>query len=142
MPADIATLLDRWVDATRDKDIDRLMSLYAPEIVYFDVVPPLQFAGLGSVRANFMRWFDTHRDSIGVEIRNLEVVGGKGDGVAFAHMLYRACGTLKTGRQVGYWVRATVGCRRTSDGWQISHEHISLPVDFESGRAAADLAPP
>ncbi|WP_281412362.1 hypothetical protein [Rhizobium laguerreae] len=34
------------------------MSLYSPEIVYFDVVPPLRFIGSEAVRSNFVRWFN------------------------------------------------------------------------------------
>jgi hypothetical protein len=37
-------------------------------------------------------------------------------------MLIRASGTLKSGREVGYWVRATVSCRRSDDRWLLTHE--------------------
>ncbi len=56
-------------------------------------------------------------------------------------MLIRAGGTLANGREVGFWVRATSCCRRTERGWSIAHEHVSLPVDLESGQAARDAEP-
>jgi ketosteroid isomerase-like protein len=37
---EIRGLLDAQDEAMRAKDIDRLMSLYARDIVYFDTVPP------------------------------------------------------------------------------------------------------
>jgi hypothetical protein len=37
--SEVRALLDSWSEAIRTKDIDRLMALYAPDIVYFDVVP-------------------------------------------------------------------------------------------------------
>ena len=37
--SEISALLDSQSEAIRIKDIDRLMSLYSPDIVYFDVVP-------------------------------------------------------------------------------------------------------
>jgi ketosteroid isomerase-like protein len=43
--AEVRALLDSRIEACRAKDIDRLMSLYSPGIVYFDVVPPLHFTG-------------------------------------------------------------------------------------------------
>ena len=135
--SEVRALLDRWSEAIRLKDIDRLMSLYAPDIVYFDVVPPLHYTGSAAVRRNFLRWFDTWESGIGQDIRDLTLmVSGE---LAVAHMVIRASGTLKTGREVGYWVRATVGCQRSHQGWLITHEHISLPVDMASGRAAMDL---
>jgi ketosteroid isomerase-like protein len=137
--SEIRTLLERWSEAAGAKDIDRLMSLYSPDIVYFDVVPPLQYAGSAEVRANFLRWFDGWESSIGQEIGASQILVS-GD-VAVAFMLIRASGTRKDGREVAYWVRATVCCKRSNDTWLITHEHISLPFDFEKGRAAMDLVP-
>jgi ketosteroid isomerase-like protein len=36
--SEVRALLDRRSDAMRMKDIDRLMPLYSPDIVYFDLV--------------------------------------------------------------------------------------------------------
>jgi uncharacterized protein (TIGR02246 family) len=137
--SEVRALLDRWSEAIRAKDIERLMALYAPDIVYFDLVPPLHYTGSAALRRNFLRWFDAWQSAIGQEIRDLTIVAS-GD-IAVAHLLIRASGTLKNRREVGYWVRATVCCQRSNDRWLITHEHISLPVDVESGRAARDLVP-
>jgi ketosteroid isomerase-like protein len=137
--SEIRTLLESWSKAARAKDIDRLMSVYSPDIVYFDVVPPLQFTGTDAVRANFLRWFGGFEGSIGQEVGDSHILVS-GD-VAVAYMLIRASGTLKDGREVGYWVRATVCCKRSNDSWLITHEHISLPFDFETGSVAMDLVP-
>jgi ketosteroid isomerase-like protein len=137
--SEIRTLLESWSAAARAKDIDRLMSLYSPDIVYFDVVPPLQFTGSDTVRANFLRWFGGFESSIGQEIRDPHILVSGDIGVAY--MLIRASGTLKDGREVGYWVRATVSCKRSNHRWLIAHEHISLPFDFERGSVAMDLVP-
>jgi ketosteroid isomerase-like protein len=106
---------------------------------YFDVVPPLRYTGSAAVRRNFLRWFDGFKSSIGQEICALNILAS-GD-IAVAYMLIRASGTLKDEREVGYWVRATVCCQRSDHRWLITQEHISLPVDFESGIAAMDLLP-
>jgi ketosteroid isomerase-like protein len=136
---EVKVLLEDWSGAVRMKDIDQLMSLYAPDAVYFDLVPPLRFAGAAEIRRNFLRWFGSWQSSIGVELRELNV-SASGD-VANAFMLDRASGTLTDGREVDYWVRATVCCERSDRGWLIKHEHISLPVDIPSGRAVRDLVP-
>jgi ketosteroid isomerase-like protein len=115
------------------------MSFYSPDIVYFDLVTPLRHTGSAAVRSNFLRWFDSWKSSIGVEIRDLHVLVS-GD-IAAAHMLHRTSGTLKDGREVGYWVRVTVCCQRINDRFLIVHEHVSLPIDLTSGRAVTDLLP-
>jgi ketosteroid isomerase-like protein len=86
-----------------------------------------------------LRWFDGWKSSIGVELRDLNILAS-GD-IAAAYMLHRTSVTLKDGREVGYWVRATVCCQRSDHRWLITHEHVSLPVDFKSGRAGMDLVP-
>jgi ketosteroid isomerase-like protein len=137
--SEVGTLLHSRDEAMRTKDIDRLMALYSPDIVYFDLVPPLRYVGIAALRARFVDWFGRWEGAIGLEIRDLSVL--ESGGVAAAHMLIRASGTLKGGREVGYWVRTTNGCQRSDDGWLIAHEHVSLPVDMASGRAAMDLLP-
>jgi ketosteroid isomerase-like protein len=137
--SEIRALLDSRSEAAWRKDLDRLLSFYSPDIVYFDVVPGLRYTGSASLRPRFSEWFDAFEGAIGQELRDL-AISASGD-LAIAHMLVRASGTLKTGQDVGYWVRATSAFRRSNAGWLITHEHVSLPVDFESGSAAMDLVP-
>jgi ketosteroid isomerase-like protein len=137
--SEVRALLDSRSDAVRQKDIDRLMSLYSPDIVYFDVVPPLSYEGSTALRGRFLDWFDRWQGAIGQELENVDI-SASGD-LAAAYMLIRTSGTLKTEREVGYWVRLTNSFRRSDDRWLITHEHVSLPVEFPSGKAVMDLAP-
>lgn len=137
--SEVRALLDSRFEAIWLKDIDRLMSFYSPGIVYFDVVPPLQYVGSAALRDRFLHWFDGFKGSIGQEIHDLTILAA--EDVAVASMLIRSSGTLMNGQEVGLWVRATTSCQRSNHGWLITHEHISLPVDFESGSAARDLVP-
>ncbi len=137
--SEVRALFDSRADAMRAKDIDRLMPLFAPDIVYFDLVPPLRYVGSDALRARFLHWFAGWKGPIGMETRELIIEAG-GE-VAAASMLIRASGTRTNGREVGYWVRTSNGCRCRNGRWLITHEHISLPVDFESGRGVMDLSP-
>ena len=137
--SEIKSLLDTWSAAVAAKDVDGLMTLYAPDIVYFDVVPPLRFSGSAEVRKNFERWFDLWASGIKSETRDLRILAS-GD-TAAAFKLHRASGTRKDGREVGLWVRVTVCFRRSGDRWLIAHEHVSLPVEMPGGRALMGLTP-
>ncbi len=137
--SEVSALLDSRSEAMRLKDIDRLMALYTPDVVYFDLVPPLQYAGSAALRSRFSDWFGKWESAIGMEIRDLTILPSAD--VAAAFMLLRASGTLKTGRDVGYWVRTTNAFRRSNDRWLITHEHVSLPVDIGSGSAVMNLVP-
>jgi ketosteroid isomerase-like protein len=115
------------------------MSLYAPDAIYFDVVPPLQFEGAAAIRRNFQRWFDEYDGPIGLET-SMQEIAVSGD-IAFAHMLHLDNGN-RNGNYSGVWLRSTVWCQRIDDKWLITHEHISLPIDWaKSGMVVLDLKP-
>lgn len=125
--SEIRALLASRADAQQTKDIDRLMSFYAADAVYYDVVPPLQFTGTDEIRHNFLRWFDGYVGQISLETHDLTLVTG--EDTAFAHMLHRDSGERKGGLQASIWVRESVCLQRTDGAWSITHEHISIPVD-------------
>jgi ketosteroid isomerase-like protein len=125
--AQIRALLESRTDAQRSKDIDRLMSFYSPDIVYYDAVAPLRFTGPDEVRRNFVRWFEGYVGPIGLETHDLTVMTA--EDTAFAHMLHLDSGMRRGGIELPIWVRETVCLRRTDGVWAITHEHISLPVN-------------
>lgn len=134
--AEVMAVLDRRVEACRVKDIDLLMSLYAPDIVYFDIIPPHRFAGSEEVRRNFVRWFDEYQGGIGLETHELYVAAGAD--VAFAHMLHPDSGTRRSGQNETVWVRSTVCLERREGRWVITHEHISFPINPQDWTAVVD----
>src|SRR5918999_839067 len=86
----VRALLDSRSEAVWNKDIDRLLSFYSADIVYFDVVPGLQYTGSAALRPRFLEWFDAFEGSIGQEIHDLHVLAN-GD-IAVGYMLIRASG--------------------------------------------------
>jgi uncharacterized protein (TIGR02246 family) len=138
--AQIRRLVDSWTEAVRSKDIDRLMSHYATDIVVFDLAPPLQYTGADAYRTNWEGWFPTFRGPIGYEIRDLNIVSG--ENVAYCHSFNRITGTRTNDETTDVWVRATFCCRKIGGKWKIQHGHQSVPFYMDgSYRAAIDLKP-
>jgi len=137
--SELKALFESRSEAMRQKDIERVMALYSPDIVYFDLVPPLRYSGAAALRDRFLDWFGRWSSPIGQELRDLHISAS--EDVAAAFMLIRTSGTLKTGEEIGYWVRVSNGCQRSDRGWLITHEHVSLPVDMKSRSAVMDLVP-
>ena len=75
--------------------------------------------------------------TIDVEYRDLNIIAA--DTVAFSHGLERMTGTLKNGQKFDAWVRFTECYRKTNGHWLAIHDHISVPVDLDSGKAVLDL---
>ncbi len=137
--ASIRKLMDERVKAVNDKDINALLTNYAPNILSFDVINPLQHTGLDTVRKRAEKWLSSFQGSIGYEIRDLEITTD--NDVAFCHYLYQVSGTLTDGGKINMWVRATVCFRQIDGKWMIIHEHQSVPFDAETGKASLDLKP-
>jgi len=138
--AQIRERIDQWAKALRAKDVDGLMSHYAPDILVFDLAPPLQYEGAVAYRKNWADWFPSFQGPVGYEIRYLNITTG--DDVAFCHSLNRISGLRTSGEQTDVWVRATVGFRRIDGKWMVTHEHVSVPFYMDgSDKAALDLKP-
>jgi uncharacterized protein (TIGR02246 family) len=136
----IRQVFDDWKKALHAKDVDRIMSLYAPEILSFDLPPPLQRVGAAAQRKDFEGWFATFRGPIGSEMRDLSITAG--DDVAFCHCLNRISGSRTNGEETSVWVRVTVCLRKQGGKWLVTHEHVSVPFHMDgSYRAAVDLEP-
>jgi ketosteroid isomerase-like protein len=61
--AEIRQLIDNWTKAIRTKDPKAMMSHYTPDILVFDLAPPLQYAGIDAYRKNLEEWFPLVRRS-------------------------------------------------------------------------------
>jgi len=135
----ISALIVDKIKAVRAKDIDGAMSSYAPDVLSFDVVNPLQYKGADSIRKRLMEWFSSFQGSIGLEIRDLSITTG--DGVAFSHCLNHVSATTKAGGKLDMWWRETACYRKINGMWLITHQHSSVPFDVESGKASLELKP-
>lgn len=138
---EIRQMLDRWARAFKAKDIEGVMAFYAPgaEVMAYDIVPPLEVAGHDAYRQNYEGFFAMYDGPLDLELRDLKIVAG--NDVAFLYSLERMSGTLKGGQQSTLWLRATSGLRKINGKWLIVHDHVSVPTDFATGKAALELTP-
>ncbi|MBO0790494.1 MAG: nuclear transport factor 2 family protein [Ktedonobacteraceae bacterium] len=137
--AEIKRVIEGGVEAIRAKDLDGVMSMYAPDLVSFDVVPPLQYVGADVYRKHWGGAFSSFPGPIDYEMADLSITVG--DDVAFAHSFNRLSGTMSTGQKFGSWLRWTACFRKINGTWLITHMQVSAPVDMETGRAVLDLKP-
>ncbi len=137
--AEIKRLIEGGVEASRARDIDGIMSIYAPELVSFDLVPPLRYVGAGEYRKRWEETFSSFQGPIGYEIHDLVITTG--DDVAFGYSLNRLSGTMNNGQKTDLWLRWTACFRKINSKWLIVHTQVSVPVDLENGKAVLDLKP-
>jgi ketosteroid isomerase-like protein len=137
--AEIKRVIEGFVEALRAKDIDGVMSMCAPELVSFDIAPPLQYVGADAMRKRWEEVFSSFPGPFGYEIADLDITVG--DDVAFSHSFNRSSVTLPTGQKIGFWVRWTACWRKIGGKWLLVHDQISVPIDVQTGKAVLDLKP-
>jgi ketosteroid isomerase-like protein len=127
------------VKAIGAKDIDGVMAFYAPDIVSFDLGPPLRYAGADKKRRAWQDVFAFYTGPISYEVHDLTVTT-HGE-LAFVHSLNHISGTLASGHVTDLWVRWTACFRRIDGVWLVVHDHVSVPADVAHGQAVLNLTP-
>lgn len=122
----LRSLIEAWAEAVRAKDIDAVMRHYAPDVVVFDVMPPLVVKGAEAYRRNWQGWFnalDGQADFQFVEL-HLEVSGD----LAYCFSVNRLRARYRDGAKHDAQTRATVCFRKIDGRWLVVHEHASVPM--------------
>ncbi|MDQ3656295.1 MAG: nuclear transport factor 2 family protein [Chloroflexota bacterium] len=135
----IREIIEKRVKAVRTRDIDAAMAGHAPNVLMFDLIDPLRYAGSDTVRERTEAWYASYQGPIGYEVLDVHITSGAD--VAFCHYLYRVSGTRTDGADIEMWVRSTVCFQKVDGAWIVTHEHGSVPFDPETGLASLDLQP-
>ena len=137
--AGVRERINKLVGAVRAMDLDGVKSVYAPDIVSFDMAPPLRHVGAEAKWKNWAGLFAAFQNPVCYEVHDLAI--NVSDDVAFAYSLNRVSGAFKDGRRADHWVRWTACLCKIDGAWLIAHDHVSVPLDVMSGRALLDLKP-
>jgi ketosteroid isomerase-like protein len=137
--AAVHALIHAFVRAVRLKDVEAMLSYCAPDLVTFDMMPPLRHAGAEAVRAVWDKTLAGFDIPLQLEMQNLNVFIG--DKIAFARSVTHFGGDHLSGGKSANWMCMTLGLRKINRDWKIIHQHVSVPFDMDSGQALMDLEP-
>ena len=125
----IKALLENWADAVRRHDVRAILAHHEPDMVMFDLPPPLQCKGIEAYEHTWGLLFRYHKLGTAFDIQELAVTAGQD--VAFAVAIMR-CGPNSSSNPAdkeGFLFRLTVGLRKVDGDWRIAHEHHSVPAN-------------
>jgi ketosteroid isomerase-like protein len=139
--ADVRDLLDRYARAISDKDAAAVVACYTPDVIAYDLAPPLAIPPDRETDTAFLQhWLSTWDGPINSVAQDVHVKVG--DTVAYAFALRRMSGRKKSGELVDLWFRATATMVKGPGGWKINHVHNSVPFAMDgSGKAELTLKP-
>lgn len=139
--AEIRAVEERFIAAFNAGDIDAMMKSYVPDksFVIFDVVPRKENHGADVYRKDWEEFFSHFKRRPTITISNLGITAD--DRIGFSHSIQRIKGVDIQGRPVDRTVRVTDGYRKVEGKWLIALEHVSVPVDPETGKAEMGSKP-
>jgi ketosteroid isomerase-like protein len=139
--SEIEALETRYVDAFNAKDVDKIMSCYAPGkmLFVFDAVPPREYPSWDAYKRDWEGLFSAYPGPISNAIseRSITVVGP----VAYGHSIQSGYFTAKDGSHLNVAVRVSDVYRKIRGKWLIVQEHVSFPVDLATAKADLQSKP-
>jgi uncharacterized protein (TIGR02246 family) len=130
--AQIQALEKQFAAAVQAKDVTKIMAVYAPDVFVFDLVPPRQYVGQAAYKKD---WENVLAGTVGpvkFSVSDLSVTAS--GTVAYGHSIQSISWTAKNGKATGAVVRVTDVYRKTGGKWLIVQEHVSVPVDLDTGK--------
>lgn len=133
--AAIEALEQRYLKAFNAKDVNAIMANYAQgsQLFVFDAVPPREYPSWESYKKDWEALFAAFPGPVKDTMSDLSitVIGP----VAYAHHIEDTHFTQKdrTGKEIV--IRVTDVFRKIGGKWLIVQEHVSFPVDIDSGKA-------
>jgi ketosteroid isomerase-like protein len=132
--AQIRTLENRLAAAAEARNPDAIMKAYLPgeTLFVFDVIPPRQYVGAKAFRKDWEEFLGGTKGPLKYEITDVDVtVIGT---VAYGHSIQRIEATGVKGDPIDLTTRVTDVYRKIKSNWVIVQEHISIPVDLDTGK--------
>ena len=124
--ATIRELVEKWASAVRARDLQGILANHSPDILMFDVPPPLASKGLEAYAKTWDLFYSWSDDPVIFDIKSMDITAGSD--VAFVAALMRCAGTEKSGERIELEFRLTIGLRKIGQQWMVLHEHHSIPA--------------
>jgi uncharacterized protein (TIGR02246 family) len=132
---EIRELIAAWEKAAQTKDMNGIMARHTPDMVAFDVIPPLRFDGAATYAKHWENCLKYMPGPAIFELRDLKIVAG--EEVAFATALLHCGGTQADGTVCEGDARTTLGFQKIDGKWHFAHEHHSMPIAMPDETAVA-----
>ena len=133
----VQDVLENYKTAVYEKDVEKFLSMYAPEIHIYDCWGNWESKGISSWKEIVVEWFNgLNEDGVLLKVDFNDLVVEENSYLAFVHcaVTYAAL-QEESGEKLRQMTnRFTYGLKKVNDSWVIVHEHSSLPINMETGK--------
>lgn len=136
---EIRSLFENWYAASTRKDLDASMAPIADDVVSYEHSMPLEVRDVDAIRAECKIGFDRSGPAFRWDIPDLRIIV-RGD-LAVTWGLNRMADHADGVARTEMWSRGTRIFQRIDGAWRMIHQHLSFPMDPQTGMARLDLVP-
>ena len=138
----VQDVLENYKTAVYEKDVEKFLSIYDPELHIYDCWGNWEIKGISSWKENVVEWFNgLSVDGVLLKVDFNDLVVEEYSYLAFVH-----CGVTfaahqeESGEKLRQITNRFTYClKKVNESWVIAHEHSSLPINKESGKGIFNL---
>lgn len=123
---EIRRLDTELTEAARERDVDRMVACYAPDVEAFHLAGGADQRGIDAFRKAVEDVFASVTGPVTREVLEFRV--HVDESIAFGHALVRLRAARTDGEPLDDVLRVTTGYRNVGLRWLIVHEHVSTPA--------------
>jgi uncharacterized protein (TIGR02246 family) len=129
----IREIFDSWAAAVRAEDFNAIRANHSPDMLMFDVPPPLFSRGLDAYMDTWTLFYKSQAKPVVFNFNfdgndnDIEITAGQD--VAFVTAIGRCVYIPPGGGATNLQFRLTMGLRKQDGKWWIVHEHHSVPAE-------------
>lgn len=131
---DPAQIPAAYADAVYHKNVEAFLALYAEDIRIFDAWGDWQARGKEALRTSTTEWFNSLKDEK-VVVTCQDIQTSSSDTLAALHALIEFKAVSAEGQDLrAMQERVSWTLEKRAEGWLVTHQHTSLPIDFQTGK--------
>ena len=138
----VQDVLEIYKTAVYEKDVEKFLSMYAPETHIYDCWGKWEVKDLFSWKKNVAEWFNGLNEDgvlLKVDFRDLVVEEDANLAIVYCTVTFTAH-KEEAGEQLRQMTnRFTYGLKKVNESWFIAHEHSSLPINIETGKGIFNM---
>lgn len=134
-PADVAAIKQIETTMATETNMDKLIDYYADDATVLDIFAPGIYKGRDQIYAGFAPQMASIQ-SMTHKVAEMNIASNGNFACAASQIEFDA--VLKDGNTMSLSVRQLDAFKKINDEWKIVQQHISLPIDPETGAAILD----
>ena len=136
MFAEVSDVFKNYSDAVYEKDVEKFLSAYAPDVHLYDCWNNWEYNGIAEWRAAVTEWFSGLEEGMWLRAELSGESGNENAGLAHVQGNMSFAAVDGEGKELRKMVnRFTFLLEKVEGSWRITHEHSSLPINTEDDKA-------